>query len=122
MSIALSQYGKILRKLRIDNNDNGVQFADKMGVKSTVVSLIERGRYKIPKGFTERVAKMYKLTKEQIDELVKAEERQLMVVQFVLDGCDSDAYDAIVALSKKIADNPRVTKKELKSMINGIFS
>ena len=118
----LSPYGKLLRKLRIDNDDSGVLLADKVGVKGVVVSQIERGRCKIPKGFTAKVAELYKLTQEQIDELIKAEEHQLLVVQLALDACDTESYDILVNLSKKIAESSKITKDVLKNIVDGVFA
>ena len=69
----LSEYGKVLRKIRIDKGLTMAQMAKAVGITSAYLSTIERGNRNIPKYLTQNVINHYKLSSEQVAELQKAE-------------------------------------------------
>jgi len=69
----LSAYGKILRKIRIDNNELLNEMATKLKVSSALLSYIENGKREIPKDFTSKVIEVYALDAEVAEQL-RAEE------------------------------------------------
>jgi len=71
----LSGYGKILRKIRIDNGELLNDMAIKLKVSPALLSYIENGKREIPQGFTEKVITDYSLTAD-VAESLKAEEIQ----------------------------------------------
>ena len=71
--ILVSEYGKTLRKIRIDKGLTMAQMAKAIGITSAYLSTIERGNRKIPKNLTQNVIGHYKLSNEQVEELQKAE-------------------------------------------------
>jgi HTH-type transcriptional regulator, competence development regulator len=57
----LNDFGKELRKLRIDKSELLKDMADRLGVSAAFISAIETSRKPIPIGFADRIASAYDL-------------------------------------------------------------
>lgn len=69
----LSNYGKILRKIRIDNGELLIDMAEKLKVSPALLSYVENGKREIPQDFTAKIITCYELGEETADDLKKAE-------------------------------------------------
>ena len=69
----VTNYGKILRKIRIDNGEILGDMADNLNISSAYLSSIENGGRTIPQDLTKKISEIYSLTPQQIQELEKAE-------------------------------------------------
>lgn len=65
----LTEFGKILRKIRIDNQELLKDMAKKLGVSSAYLSAVETGKRKVPSDWVPKVAALYTLDRESKDEL-----------------------------------------------------
>lgn len=70
----ITEYGKFLRKLRIDQGQILKTMAEKLGVSSAFLSAVENGKKKIPKTWEEKLVKEYKLDGEQLAELRRSQQ------------------------------------------------
>lgn len=68
----LNEFGKELRKLRIDKSELLKDMADRLGVSPAFISAIETGRKPIPAGFVGRIAAAYDLDDETRERLQRA--------------------------------------------------
>lgn len=66
----LTEFGKFLRKLRIDNGELLKDMAIKLNVTPSFLSLIETGKRSIPKKLEEEIKETYSLNLEQKEELI----------------------------------------------------
>ena len=69
----LSEYGKILRIIRIDNGELLNDMARKVEVSPALLSYIENGKREIPLDLTNRIEVCYKLDADFMSKLKKAE-------------------------------------------------
>ena len=65
----LADFGKFLRKLRIDNGELLKDMAIKLNVTPSFLSMVETGRRNIPKKWEEDIEKIYSLSLKQKEEL-----------------------------------------------------
>ena len=65
----LTELGKFLRKLRIDNGELLKDMAIKLNVTPSFLSMVETGRRSIPKKWEEEIEKIYSLSLKQKEEL-----------------------------------------------------
>ena len=98
----LSNYGKVLRKIRIDKGLTMAQMAKAVGITSAYLSTIERGNRKIPKNLTQNVINHYKLSKEQVAELQKAEYLSMDSVEIELSDVGLDKKTLVLSLAKNL--------------------
>ena len=65
----LTEFGKFLRKLRIDNGELLKDMAIKLNTTPAFLSMVETGRRSIPKKLEEEIEKSYSLSLKQKEEL-----------------------------------------------------
>ena len=70
---ALTEYGKIVRHYRIDNQILLADMAKKLGMSSAYLSSIETGDRSIPANLTDKLCVEYSLSEQTRLELMKAE-------------------------------------------------
>lgn len=68
-----TEYGKYLKKLRIDKDKTLAAMAKDMGIAPSYLSAIESGERVIPVDFTEKISEKYSLNDTAKDELRKLE-------------------------------------------------
>ena len=68
----LTEIGKELRKIRIDNDENIKAMASKLDMSIAYLSSIESGNRTIPEGLVENVVEKYNLDKNKEEVLRKA--------------------------------------------------
>lgn len=66
----LTEFGKFLRKLRIDNGELLKDMAIKLNVTPFFLSMVETGKRSIPKKLEEEIKETYSLNLEQKEELI----------------------------------------------------
>ena len=66
----LTEFGKFLRKLRIDNEELLKDMSVKLNVTPSFLSMVETGRRSIPKKREEEIEKIYSLNLKQKEELI----------------------------------------------------
>ncbi|MBS0986616.1 helix-turn-helix domain-containing protein [Acetobacter thailandicus] len=66
----VTDFGKELRKIRIDRDERLMDMADKIGKSSAFISAVEIGKKSPPQGFEEVIARVYNLT-ENVKENLK---------------------------------------------------
>ena len=68
----LTEFGKYLRRLRIDCEELLKDMADKLGVTSSYLSAVETGKRNIPDDWVEKICLIYKLDMIEREELQDA--------------------------------------------------
>lgn len=68
-----TEYGKYLKKLRIDKDNTLAAMANDMGIAPSYFSAIESGERVIPVDFTEKISEKYSLNDTAKDELMELE-------------------------------------------------
>lgn len=66
----LTEFGKFLRKLRIDNGELLKDMAIKLNVTPSFLSMVETGKRSVPKKWKEEIEKSYSLSLKQKEELI----------------------------------------------------
>ena len=76
-----TEYGKILRKIRIDCGEVLGDMAENLEISSSYLSSIETGSRNVPQNFTDIISEKYGLQKSIIKKLRKAEVSNLKEVK-----------------------------------------
>jgi len=67
----LTDYGKFIKKLRIDNDMTCISFAQKLGVSRQYISSVEHGRHNVPVRWVRKIIKHFGLDFQKQIELVE---------------------------------------------------
>lgn len=57
----VTEFGKLLRKIRIDNDETLNDMGKRIGICGTTLSMIELGKRKIPSGLSNKIIKIYNI-------------------------------------------------------------
>ena len=112
----LSEYGKTIRKIRIDKGLTMAQMANTLGVTSAFLSMIEQGKRNIPECLTQDIISHYELSNEQTAELQKAEHLSRNSIEIKLSEIDLDKKALVLSLAKNLKN---ITCEQV-AMINDI--
>ena len=108
-------FGKELRKLRVDKDENIYDMAKKLGISISYLSSIEAGKRKIPNDMVERIIEQYRLNKEQSELLKAAEAESSEKIEIDLSFMTAEQRKLAFALSRKLSE---ITDDECLSIIN----
>ena len=112
-----TEFGKMLRKLRIDCDENIRDMAFNLDITASYLSAIECGKRNIPKNLVDKVAKVYKLSNEQIKELKIAKDNSLKNVIINIDGVNPYNKNVALQLSKCIDTIDIETSKMILNLL-----
>lgn len=100
----VTAFGKELRKLRIDMDENIHTMSKKLGISISYLSSIESGTRKIPSGMVDKIIKIYHLNSERSEIMRQAETESLKAIDIDLSNVSSEQRKLVFALSRKLND------------------
>lgn len=98
----LTEFGKTLRKIRIDHQELLKEMADKLEVSSAYLSAIETGKRRIPADWVNRIAELYHLDSVAKRQLVQAEDQSACEVTISLQDVSSARRGAVLTFAKAL--------------------
>lgn len=97
-------FGKELRKLRIDKDENIHSMAKKLGISISYLSAIEAGSRNIPSGMVDKIIEKYHLNKERSEIVRQAEAESAKEIDIDLSTVSVEQRKLVFALSRKLND------------------
>ena len=117
--MALTPFGKALRKLRIDRDMLLKDMADKASLTPAFLSAVEAGRKPIPHYLVDRIANSNSLQEEELIKLRAAAEMSAQSVQINLSRLTSDFDRSLaVQLARNFDDLDDSRKREIKEIMD----
>lgn len=98
----LTEFGKVLRKLRIDRQEFLRDMAQKLGVSSAYLSAVETGKRKAPKSWVDTITEQYQLNRGMASELRQAYESSAQEVKIPLSNISAIRRDAVLSFAKAL--------------------
>ena len=98
----LTDFGKILRKLRIDRQEFLRDMAKKLGVSSAYLSAVETGKRKAPESWVDVIIEQYELNSVMASELRLAYEHSTQEVKIPLNNVSATRRDAVLSFAKAL--------------------
>lgn len=115
----LSEFGRIIRKIRIDKGLRLYDMAKDLGKSSAWLSYIETGKKSIPPGFADEVADRYQLTAQQRKELNQAAARATREFRLHIgENASATRINTAYALARKFDSMDDETLEEFLKIIN----
>lgn len=113
----ITEFGKVLRKLRIDRGEILKNMADKLEMTSSYLSAIECGKRNIPSDFIEKLASLYELDESQIAELNSAKDESLSSIEICIEGKNASQRDLALQFARKFNDIDEDFAKQMLSLL-----
>ena len=97
----ITEFGKALRKLRIDNCEILKNMADKLEMTSSYLSAIECGKRNIPDNLIDKIAKLYHLNEKDVSKLNEAKDNSIKNIEINFDGISNNHRNLALQFARK---------------------
>jgi transcriptional regulator with XRE-family HTH domain len=111
----LTEFGKEIRKLRIDKGLRLLDLAERLSMSSAFVSAVETGRKPIPIGYPAMAGAAMGLSREEIERLERAADKAKS--QISLENLSSDKRELLAAFARRPDDVPQHLLDELRKAV-----
>lgn len=98
----LTEFGKALRKIRIDRQELLKNMADALGVSSAYLSAVETGKRRIPPEWVDKITTAYRSNDAEKLLLQQAANDSVQEIRFSLNDVTETRRDAILSFAKAI--------------------
>lgn len=114
----ITNFGRILRKIRIDYDETMRDMAEKLGVTASYLSAVEKGKRNVSDGWIDILAKKYDLKSLGINletlEMEAYKSRQN--IRIGLDSMCSDDKDLFLSIIKHFNKLDETTKTQMREI------
>ena len=113
----INEFGKVLRKLRIDEDERLQHMSKRIGKSSAFISAVERGDKSPPSGFEENIIKAYGLVGQAAEALrVAADDARK---SFTIEPKTKLERDAVGLMARRVNSNvDSFSEEELKKLLS----
>ncbi|MCX4353894.1 MAG: helix-turn-helix transcriptional regulator [Lachnospiraceae bacterium] len=108
-----------LKKLRIDHGETLKNMAEKIGVTSSFLSLVETGKRRLPDELCEKIVEQYELPPEQQKELYQAALASGQVIKINLSGVSQPKRKLAASFAIRFSDLSEREVGELQEILDG---
>jgi transcriptional regulator with XRE-family HTH domain len=113
----LTEFGKALRKLRLDNSEILKNMAERLSVSSSYLSAIEHGKRQIPQDFISKLSQSYALSEGVVQSLAKAREHSISQVGLDLGNTQGHKRDAALIFARQFDELDDFTAQSIVDLL-----
>lgn len=115
----LTNFGKALRKIRIDRDELLRDMAVALGVSSAYLSAVETGKRRIPDDWVDKISLHYHLSPNEHAELLEAAEESAQEVRISLQDVSDAKRGAVLTFARTL---DHLSDEELKKIMQTMRS
>ncbi|MFR1590235.1 MAG: helix-turn-helix domain-containing protein [Ruminococcus sp.] len=112
----LTNFGKALRKMRIDHSEFLKDMAAKLNVTVAYLSAVENGKREVPDGWVEQLIDQYCLNEEEGKELQEYAYEGKDSLKISLVGIEQEEKDLALAFARSFKDLSEADKAAMKKI------
>ena len=113
----VTKFGKLLRKLRIDQGQVLKQMADTLNVSSAYLSAIELGKRNIPDDLVESISVKYNILDASLNEFREAAELSQSSIKVNLADSKDQNRETLLAFARKFNELDEAQLKKINDVI-----
>lgn len=113
----LTEFGKLLRKIRIDSGEIIKDMAEKLNVTASYLSAVETGKRNVPRGWTETIAKCYHLSDIEKKQLEHAADSSIKVLKLNVEYTTEEKRETAVLFAREFDSLDSDTIKQMKKLL-----
>lgn len=114
----ITEFGKFLRKLRIDNNELLKNMADKLKITSSYLSAIETGKRDVPENWPDELARIYKLSNDEASLIKKAAQNSKSQIKLELNSLAQKDKDLVFSFAREFKNLDDAQKERILLILN----
>ena len=112
----VTEFGKELRKIRIDRDERLMDMADKIGKSSAFISAVEVGKKSPPHGFEDIIAKAYGLAADVGEKLKQVADRARK--SFTIEPCSILGRDTAGLMARRMNELSEEQLSEILAILS----
>lgn len=115
----LTDLGKFLRKIRIDEGEILLDMANKLGVTASFLSAVENGKKHMPSAWNKRICDLYNLSDEQKEEFTSAIAETEKTIEVDFSGSSLKNRELAVSFARKFSDIDETQAEQIRKILKG---
>lgn len=116
----LTDFGRILRKIRIDCNEILNDMAGKLNVSAAYLSAVEMGKRNIPKHWIDEIAKFYNLSEEERKALSNAADNSSKSITLNLENINKSHRETAILFAREFENMDDEILEKIKRLLNNM--
>jgi len=113
----LTEFGKTLRKLRIDNGEVLKNMAEKLGCTASYLSAVETGKRSIPNDWIEKIIALYNLSIDAAEDFREVTMKELRTIKIDLDDFLGVKKETAVLFAREFSDVDDATAEQIRKLL-----
>jgi HTH-type transcriptional regulator, competence development regulator len=114
----ITEFGKQLRKIRIDNSEVLKDMADRLKVTSSYLSAVETGKRSIPEDWVVKITSLYNLNNIQQEELIHLADQAAKSIKLKVDGYSANKIETALVFARAFDSMDEDTASKIKNFIS----
>ncbi|TYQ14838.1 UNVERIFIED_CONTAM: hypothetical protein Cloal_1221 [Acetivibrio alkalicellulosi] len=114
----LTEFGKILRKIRIDNCELLKDMADKLSVTPSYLSAVETGKRNVPEDWPDQLFKLYSLDIKDKDLLEEAAYNSKLQLKLNLDKLNNKDKNLALSFAREFQELTTIDKDRILEILS----
>lgn len=113
----LTDFGRFLRKIRIDCGEIIKDMAEKLNVTASFLSAVETGKRNIPAHWTDTIATLYHLDENSKREMQTAAANSIRSVKLNLENLQNNRRETAILFAREFDSMDDETIKQIRSLL-----
>ncbi|MCL2703246.1 MAG: helix-turn-helix domain-containing protein [Defluviitaleaceae bacterium] len=114
----LTEFGKTLRKMRIDCGEIIKNMADKLGCTASYLSAVETGKRSIPDGWVDKIVSLYSLDCDTEEKLRTAAMAEVTTLKIDINNLFGNKRETAILFAREFSDVDDSTAEKIRELLN----
>ncbi len=110
----LTEFGKVLKKIRVDRNEILKDMANKLGVTVSYLSAIENGKREVPDNWINKIKSNYRLSSKESSDLENSFFESKKEISIKLSNLNDTKKQAAIAFAREFEE---FSDEEIKAIL-----
>ena len=116
----LTDFGRFLRKIRIDCDEILKDMAEKLNVSAAYLSAVELGKRNIPEQWVNKISKLYNLSEEEKNRLNDAADNSAKSITFSFDNISDSHKETAILFAREFENVDVETLDKIKKLLKNM--
>lgn len=113
----LTDFGRFLRKIRIDCGEILKDMAEKLNVSAAYLSAVEMGKRNIPEQWVNRISELYNLSEEEKSKLNDAADNSAKSITLNFDNISNSHKETAILFAREFENVDTETLDKIKKLL-----
>lgn len=113
----LTDFGKILRKLRIDCGEIIKNMADKLGCTASYLSAVETGKRPVPDEWVDKIVELYNLDSDTAQNLRSASLAEAKTIKIDINNLFGSKRETAILFAREFSDIDETTSDKIRELL-----